>query len=350
MSFFEQIAQLQKSLTEDRPLHQAPEASSEGVVALLFEEAADAQDLYDFITGKETGVALLQPGEVMLVIAEEWGQYSINFAETVVRLKTDIVRAIIEAYQEWFDEGEVEEAMDLLQSLVLDEEAEVEDGSQALADRELRALAGSVGVEALTEANPYHDAAGRFAAKDKLAAQKVGSFSMGKRKNRVSGKTKGKLKLVATKLPCGRDARKQGKDVKCSTGKKGLGHEWVKSATKRLFKKNRSRLKGEAVAWTKHDKMMRADRPGIRTGRTGLGDGADLRRTGPHDPPLLVAGAHRAILAARAVLLPDPGGRGGPPAPRARGRSDVWGHEPDRAARRGVEVRRAPGRGTGDHF
>jgi len=256
MSFFEQIAQLQKSLTEDRPLHQAPEASSEGVVALLFEEAADAQDLYDFITGKETGVALLQPGEVMLVIAEEWGQYSINFAETVVRLKTDIVRAIIEAYQEWFDEGEVEEAMDLLQSLVLDEEAEVEDGSQALADRELRALAGSVGVEALTEANPYHDAAGRFAAKDKLAAQKVGSFSMGKRKNRVSGKTKGKLKLVATKLPCGRDARKQGKDVKCSTGKKGLGHEWVKSATKRLFKKNRSRLKGEAVAWTKHDKMM----------------------------------------------------------------------------------------------
>lgn len=220
-------------LMEARVAGQEFDARSDGEVQIAFESAEDAQALYAWVTGVGTGVALLQPGEVTLTVQEQSGQYTLSFLETVVLYKPEIVQAIIEAYEDGMDEALVDEAMD-----------RIAEAYEALADDRL---------EEKRAFNPYHDVNGNFTSPEQLTMAKKGSFSKGKRRNKVSGKTKKALKLVATKLPCGRAARQKGKDVRCWDGK-NMG--WSASAAARMAKKTTSRSKGEAVQWSAHDRVM----------------------------------------------------------------------------------------------
>ncbi len=96
----------------------------------------------------------------------------------------------------------------------------------------------------LMEANPLHDPdTGKFTSQSGIVGKKKGSFSLGgygvgKSKSRVGkrgakmgkgkdGRTRALINWVSTSRPCGRDARKQGKDIKCSTGKRGGAMEAV---------------------------------------------------------------------------------------------------------------------------
>ncbi len=89
----------------------------------------------------------------------------------------------------------------------------------------------------LVEANPYHDPdSGEFTSDRAIVGKKKGSFSLGgygkgKSKSRVGkrgakigkgkdGRVRALINWVSASRPCGRDARKQGKDIKCSTGKR----------------------------------------------------------------------------------------------------------------------------------
>ena len=206
-----------------RPLGGLDVAMADDEVAIHFESGADAQLVYDFLTGVGTGVRLLEPGEVTLRVIEGWDQKTVNFAPHVRYLKPEIIAAVVEAFSDQIQEAAV--------------------GALHGALRE--------DVQALVEFNPYHASSdGTFASKGELSASKRGSFSKGARKNKVSGKTRKGLKLVATKLPCGRDARDRGKNQRCWDGAK---LDWTGQAAARVLKK--AKAKGKI-----HDAITADDR------------------------------------------------------------------------------------------
>jgi hypothetical protein len=72
--------------------------------------------------------------------------------------------------------------------------------------------------------NPFHDRDdGKFSGAESHASKGGGSWAIGKRKLKFTGKGKNKdggllVKYGSTKHPCGRAARKQNKDVRCWDG------------------------------------------------------------------------------------------------------------------------------------
>jgi hypothetical protein len=195
-----------------RPLGGLDVAAADDEVQIHFESAADAQLVYDFLIGAGTGVRLLEPGEVQLRVIEGWDQCTVAFAPHVRYLKPEIIAAVLEAFADRIHEA----AWDAAQRDLAEE------------------------VQALQEFNPYHDKQGNFGSKAGLAAAKAGSYSKGSRKNKVSGKTKKGLKLVATKLPCGRDARDSGRNQRCWDGAK---LDWTGQAAARVLKKAKAQGK-----------------------------------------------------------------------------------------------------------
>lgn len=211
-----------------RPGLEPPIGMADDDFGILFEDADQAQAMYDFLTGAETGVELVKPGEVILTISEQWGQYSLSFLPSIVYTRPELLRAIVETYYEFMASPAVDEALEGI--------------DEAIGDL----------VERKKGGNPFHGVDGKFAEPEELMLNKKGSLSIGKRKNKLSGKSKKRPKWVATKLPCGRAAREVGKNVRCYDGKK---LPWTLRSVGRLMRKVRGKKKNESI-WTAHDKYM----------------------------------------------------------------------------------------------
>lgn len=66
-------------------------------------------------------------------------------------------------------------------------------------------------IDAMLEANPYHDRGGEFVSKAKVRA---GTYSLG-RKRHIVRRDGDKLKKAVADTGCGRDARRDDGDVRC---------------------------------------------------------------------------------------------------------------------------------------
>lgn len=176
---------------------------SDGEIMFNFESAMDAQDLYDFVL--ETG--LVTPGEVKLHMSEH--QTSVHFAPNVLVQKPEVIQMALISYHEQVREESVAAMEDLARdvSMVLDEKAASKRGSA-----EPDAKRG-------VDFNPFHDKQGNFTSRD--GVKDGGSWSDGVEKGskHLKATRKGKkLHFAATKLPCGRAARKAGKNTRCWDG------------------------------------------------------------------------------------------------------------------------------------
>ena len=143
----------------------------------------------------------------------------------------------------------------------------------AAARAERALLVESAGQPAnLAEANPYHDPdTGEFASPGTVVKKQKGSYSLGgygkgKSKSRVgakgakmgtdkkTGRRRALINWVATSRPCGRDARKVGKDIKCSTGKSAA--QKAADVAARAARRSSSRTRAESVGWVKRDSAV----------------------------------------------------------------------------------------------
>lgn len=183
---------------------------SDAEIMFNFEDWEDAQVLYDFII--ESG--LLVPGEV--VLRHEEGQNGVHFAPHVLVMKPDVIHAAMLAYQDVVLEDSAEVFNDITEGvgLVLTE----------------RTLTSGAPKRKAGMGNPFHDKDdGKFTgAKSSIDGKGGGSWAIGKTKLKYTGAKKSKkgdlvVNFGSTKHPCGRAARKNGKDVRCWDGGEGAG-------------------------------------------------------------------------------------------------------------------------------
>lgn len=227
---------------------QGKESDSE--LWFTFESAEDARVLYDFAVN-DLG---LVPGEVKLHESEH--QHSVHFAPMVIVNKPEVIQGFLVAYEEFLeDDDETVEAFEAVATGVLYDD---------LLDEAAKGVSVSGAPNKQRKGNPYHGVDGKFTDRQTLAGSKKGSWSnskarlkVGKVKKNKSGGTN--VMFTATKLPCGRAARKAGKDIRCYDGKKGAA--WV--IGKVLGKKARGeaveeldRVRLEAVAATMRGRVV----------------------------------------------------------------------------------------------
>jgi hypothetical protein len=183
---------------------------SDAEIMFNFEDWEDAQVLYDFIV--ESG--LLEPGEVVLRHIE--GQNGVHFAPHVLVMKPDVIHAAMLAYQDVVLEDSAEVFNDITEGIgiVLQE----------------RTVTSGAPKRKVGKGNPFHDKdSGHFTgAKDSIDSKGGGSWAMGKTKLKYTGAKKSKkgdlvVNFGSTKHPCGRAARKKGKDIRCWDGEEGAG-------------------------------------------------------------------------------------------------------------------------------
>lgn len=199
--------------------------SADGEIAFNFEDPDDAQVLYNFIIEN----SYLEPGEVTIYMDEH--QNSVHLASHVLYSKPDIFKAILDVYNDFvIDDSENVEAYESIG----------EEIDRILTER--TKISGA--PKGRAKGNPFHDDSGKFSGPDQLSRDGMGSFSAGKTRLKYSKSSKSKkgdvvVHFAATKKPCGRNARKQGKDIRCMDGKPGIGSssygENVNNTEDRLF-------------------------------------------------------------------------------------------------------------------
>lgn len=200
---------------------QGKESDSE--LAFNFENVMDAQDLHDFVIN----AGLVEPGEVKLHVSEH--QVSVHFTSGVMVNKPEVIQAALLAYYDFIEDTEEnDEAMESL----------VHDLDKILVER--TKISGA--PKGRAKGNPFHDKkTGKFSGADDIDGDDGGSFAVGKVKLKYTGAKKSKkgdlvVNFGSTKHPCGRAARKKGKDIRCWDGKKGMGIRIAKVMGKRIRK------------------------------------------------------------------------------------------------------------------
>jgi hypothetical protein len=210
---------------------------SDAELIFRFEDKDDAVDLYNFMLETK----LLEPGEILLRDIEE--QYSVAFMPHVIIQKPEVIQAALLAYEEQLDIGEEdEEAFEgLIEDLSVLLEAPTKTAGAPKRKKEM--------------GNPFHDKdTGKFSGVSSHASKGGGSWAYKKTKLKFTGKGKTKEggllgKYGSTKHPCGRAARKAGKDIRCWDGKQGAGMRIGKA----LGKKKRT---GESLSIADLSLMM----------------------------------------------------------------------------------------------
>lgn len=193
---------------------------ADGEIAFRFERMSDAQDLYDFIVD----VGLLEDGEIKLHLSD--GQYSVHFMPHVAVVKPDVIQAAMIAYEDIVSA----DSMDAYESLA-------EDIKHILVEKKAFKVAGA--PKGKYKGNPFHDKnTGKFVGAGLINISDGGSWAIGKRKLKFTGSKKGKdggvvVSFGSTKHPCGRAARKKGKDIRCWDGEKGKGIPLSKAMKKK---------------------------------------------------------------------------------------------------------------------
>lgn len=214
---------------------QGKESDSE--IMFNFESLVDAQDLYDFVLETQ----LVVPGEVKLKVHGEGAgaQYSVHFASNVLVMKPEVIQAAMMAYQDQLGEG-CEAAWNTMFEAVdaaLTEREERKPSERGSA--EPRSTGRGKVKGGTVDFNPFHDKAGIFTSREGLADG--GSWSDGKKVRLKATKKGPKLHFAGTKRPCGREARGQGKDIRCWDGKPGLGFKVADMIKQKLGDKERTK-------------------------------------------------------------------------------------------------------------
>ena len=214
-----------------RPLVPYQGKNSDSEIVFFFEDRQDALDLYDFMTESK----FLEPGEIVFRDIE--GQYSVAFMPHVAITKPEMLQAAMLAYEDQmeFSEDEDEESFESFVGELTDVLIETMNKTSGAPKRKK-----GMG-------NPFHDkSTGKFAGVENHASKGGGSWAIGKRKLKFTGKgktadKKGILgKYGSTKHPCGRAARAKGKDVRCWDGNKGAGFRVAEALSKKKRGENLS--------------------------------------------------------------------------------------------------------------
>jgi len=211
---------------------------SDSELVLVFESPEDAMNLYSFIVDN----GLLEAGEVMYRDIE--GQYSVAFMSHVPVQRPEIIQAALMAYEDQMEPMEDGDEMDAFEDLIADLSDRIDETNNTVSGAPKRKKGMG---------NPFHDKKdGKFSGVADHAAKKGGSWSIGKTKLKFAKAGKGSKggilgKYAATKLPCGRAARKKGKNVRCWDGSSG-GDEAFVPAGARLAEAIRSRADGTKMS------------------------------------------------------------------------------------------------------
>jgi len=183
---------------------------SDSELAFNFEDIMDAQSLYDFVLN--TG--LVEAGEVRMHVSGH--QTSVHFAPHVMVIKPEVIQAALMAYEEFMEEDD--DNYEAYEAIADEIEGYLEERTKV-----------SGAPKGRGKGNPFHDKnTGKFSGADSISGKKGGSFVKGKTKLKYAGDKKSKsgdkvVNFASTKRPCGRKARRDGKDVRCWDGKKGKG-------------------------------------------------------------------------------------------------------------------------------
>jgi hypothetical protein len=187
---------------------------SDGELVFMFEDMDDAIDMYTFFVEAK----LLEPGEIVLRNIEE--QHSVAFMPSVIVQKPELINAAILAYEDRLYADD-EEDVEAFESVI--------DGVSDLLDEASGTRTSGAPKRKAGMGNPFHDRDdGKFTGAENHASKGGGSWAIGKRKLKFTGKGKNKdggllVKYGSTKHPCGRAARKKGKNIRCWDGSGGAG-------------------------------------------------------------------------------------------------------------------------------
>ncbi len=190
------------------------EQDSDGDIVFKFDDQEEAVDMYSFFIESR----LLDPGEIVLRNVEE--EHTVSFAPSIIIHKPEMIQAALLAYEDRLY-ADTDEDIDVFESII---EEITNSLSEAAGTRTSGAPKRTKGM-----GNPFHDRDdGKFSGAENHASKSGGSWAIGKRKLKFTGKGKNKdggllVKYGSTKHPCGRAARKQGLDIRCWDGKGGAG-------------------------------------------------------------------------------------------------------------------------------
>jgi hypothetical protein len=177
-------------------------------LVFVFEDEEDAVDMYSFFVESK----FLDVGEIVLRNVNE--EHTVSFNSNVITMKPELIQAALLAYEDRLyveTEDELKAFEDVIEGLT--------DLLEASGTRTSGAPKRKKGM-----GNPFHDRDdGKFSGAESHASKGGGSWAIGKRKLKFTGKGKNKdggllVKYGSTKHPCGRAARKQNKDVRCWDG------------------------------------------------------------------------------------------------------------------------------------
>jgi hypothetical protein len=236
----QQHVPLSKTRSTDRKdLYPWQGKESDGEIMFNFENLLDAQDLYDFVLETQ----LVTPGEVKLKVHESGAhaQYSVHFAQHVLVIKPDVIQMALIAYQDQLGEGAEEAYEELAQAV-----------DAVLTERSERGSAEPRKTGRSVDFNPFHDKRGVFTSR--AGVGDGGSWSDGKKVRLKATHRGNKLHFAGTKRPCGREARGQGKDMRCWDGKPGLGFALAQAFAKKQRSGPRPMPNAKKEDWTRADR------------------------------------------------------------------------------------------------
>lgn len=196
-------------LFEDSKQEEIEEQHSDGDIIFKFEDKEDAVDMYSFFIESR----LLEPGEIVLSNVED--EHTVSFASSIVINKPEMIQAALLAYEDRLH-ADTEEEVKVFENVITEITNLL---SEAVGTRTSGAPKRKKGM-----GNPFHDKDdGKFSGAENHASKGGGSWAIGKRKLKFTGKGKNKdggllVKYGSTKHPCGRAAREQGLDVRCWDG------------------------------------------------------------------------------------------------------------------------------------
>lgn len=194
---------------DDSKKEQIEEQDGDGDIVFKFDEQEDAVDMYSFFVESR----LLEPGEIVLRNIDD--EHTVSFSSSIVVDKPEMIQAALLTYEDCLY-ANTEEDVAAFESVIED----VTDSlSEASGTRTSGAPKRKKGM-----GNPFHDKDdGKFSGAEIHAREGGGSWAIGKRKLKFTGKGKNKdggllVKYGSTKHPCGRAARGKNKNVRCWDG------------------------------------------------------------------------------------------------------------------------------------
>lgn len=165
---------------------------------LMFEDYRDAVGIYEFLTENE----IMLEGEVMLT------RNSVIFSDSVLEDKPEVLEGILYHLRDSVTEDSIEDYEDSVYDI-----QEAKKGGLRVVGAGREKIIG----------NPYRNSMGEFASTSELSKKKKGSWTNSGKKKKLGGVKKRKdggksLSFKKTADPCGREARRQGKNIRCWDG------------------------------------------------------------------------------------------------------------------------------------